>query len=193
MKIYFATHNKNKLKEIAKIIPSGFELLGLDELNLHEDIPETADTIEENSLMKTKYVFDKHQVACFGDDTGLEVAALNGAPGVFSARYAGPKCDSNENMALLLKNLEGEENRKARFKTVITYIDAKGIERQFTGIVNGEITKSQSGEKGFGYDPIFLPEGCDKTFAEMTSSEKNKISHRARAFRQLITFLEGAQ
>ncbi len=192
MKIYFATHNKNKLKEIAKIIPAGFELLGLEDLDLQEDIPETSDTIEGNSSMKTQYVFQKHGVVCFGDDTGLEVAALDGAPGVYSARYAGPNCDSKDNMKLLLKNMEGADNRKARFKTVITYIDASGNKNQFTGIVNGDITETQSGHEGFGYDPIFLPEGHSKTFAEMTSSEKNKISHRARAFRQLIQFLQQA-
>jgi XTP/dITP diphosphohydrolase len=189
MKLYFATHNPNKLKEIAKMLPAGIELLGLADLGLTEDIPETSDTIEGNSLQKTQYVFDKHGVACFGDDTGLEVAALKGAPGVYSARYAGPQCDSNDNMNLLLENLKGEKKRSARFKTVITYINAKGESKQFTGLANGVITETLSGKEGFGYDPIFLPDGKSKTFAEMPSYEKNKISHRARAFAQLIEYL----
>jgi XTP/dITP diphosphohydrolase len=189
MKLYFATHNPNKLKEIAKMLPAGIELLGLADLGLTEDIPETSDTIEGNSLHKTQYVFDKHGVACFGDDTGLEVAALKGAPGVYSARYAGPQCDSNDNMNLLLENLKGEKKRSARFKTVITYINAKGESKQFTGLANGVITETLSGKEGFGYDPIFLPDGKNKTFAEMPSYEKNKISHRARAFAQLIEYL----
>jgi XTP/dITP diphosphohydrolase len=189
MKLYFATHNPNNLKEIAKMLPAGIELLGLADLGLTEDIPETSDTIEGNSLQKTQYVFDKHGVACFGDDTGLEVAALKGAPGVYSARYAGPQCDSNDNMNLLLENLKGEKKRSARFKTVITYINAKGESKQFTGLANGVITETLSGKEGFGYDPIFLPDGKNKTFAEMPSYEKNKISHRARAFAQLIEYL----
>jgi XTP/dITP diphosphohydrolase len=189
MKLYFATHNPNKLKEIAKMLPAGIELLGLADLGLTEDIPETSDTIEGNSLQKTQYVFDKHGVTCFGDDTGLEVAALKGAPGVYSARYAGPQCDSNDNMNLLLENLKGEKKRSARFKTVITYINAKGESKQFTGLANGVITETLSGKEGFGYDPIFLPDGKNKTFAEMPSYEKNKISHRARAFAQLIEYL----
>lgn len=189
MKIYFATHNANKLREISQMMPEGFELLGLDDLNLHEDIPETAETIEGNSLMKTQYVFDKHKVACFGDDTGLEVEALNGAPGVYSARYAGSANDSKANMALLLKNLDKEQNRAARFKTVITFIDKNGNSQQFTGIAKGSITEELSGTEGFGYDPIFQPEGFDKTFAEMSSFEKNNISHRAKAFKKFIDYL----
>lgn len=190
MKIYFATHNPNKLKEISKILPEGLELLGLGDLGLHEDIPETSATIEGNSLMKTQYVFDKYGVACFGDDTGLEVAALDGAPGVYSARYAGAQKSSEDNMNLLLKKLQGKENRSARFKTVITYIDAAGEIKQFTGIARGTITHSKSGNAGFGYDPIFRPEGLDITFADMTAEEKNKISHRAKAFEQLVSYLK---
>lgn len=190
MKIYFATHNQNKLKEIKKLLPDGMELLGLNELGLVEDIPETSDTIEGNSLMKTQYVFDRHRVACFGDDTGLEVDALDGAPGVYSARYAGPEKDSNANMDLLLDNLEGVKNREARFKTVITYIDEKGLQRQFTGIADGKITSNKSGTEGFGYDPVFQPKGMDLTFAELSADEKNKISHRAKAFEQLVNFLK---
>jgi XTP/dITP diphosphohydrolase len=189
VKIYFATHNANKLREISKMLPEGFELLGLDELNLHEEIPETADTIEGNSLMKTQYVFDKHQVACFGDDTGLEVVALNNEPGVYSARYAGPDNDSNANMDKLLKNLEGKPDRTAQFKTVITYIDPDGKVKQFTGIAKGEITVQKSGAKGFGYDPIFRPDDHDLTFAEMSADQKNAISHRGKAFQQFMEYL----
>lgn len=189
MKIYFATHNKNKLKEIQQLLPAGFELLGLDDLQLNEDIPETADTIEENSRMKTRYVYDRYKVACFGDDTGLEVDALNGEPGVYSARYAGEEKDSNANMDLLLRKLALEKNRKARFKTVITYIAPSGAEKQFTGTVEGEITKGKTGGEGFGYDPVFKPIGHERTFAEMSPEEKNKISHRARAFQKLIDYL----
>lgn len=189
MKVYFATHNQNKLKEIQQLLPPEIELLGLGELSLHEEIPETADTIEENSRMKTRYVHDKHHVACFGDDTGLEVDMLGGEPGVYSARYAGAQKDSHANMDLLLEKLAGETNRTARFKTVITYIDSSGREHQFTGTVEGEITLEKSGTGGFGYDPVFKPHGSERTFAEMSPEEKNSISHRARAFRQLVQFL----
>ncbi len=189
MTIYFATHNQNKVKEIAKLLPEGMELRSLDDLDLHEDIPETADTIEGNSLMKTEYVFNKHGVACFGDDTGLEVDALNGEPGVFSARYAGPQKNSEDNMNLLMSKLEGLSDRSARFKTVITFIDENGTATQFTGIAEGSITPKKSGNEGFGYDPIFQPEGYSITFAEMSAEEKNKISHRGKAFTQLVNFL----
>lgn len=190
MELYFATHNRNKLSEIQKLLPENIRLLSLDDLGLQEEIPETADTIAGNSLMKTQYVYDQYQVACFGDDTGLEVDALQGAPGVRSARYASEGKDSEANMDLLLKNLENAENRTARFKTVITFIAADGDTRQFTGTVEGEITHTRSGEKGFGYDPVFRPAEHDKTFAEMSPEEKNKISHRGKAFRQLINFLK---
>ncbi|WP_258099362.1 non-canonical purine NTP diphosphatase [Marinoscillum pacificum] len=189
MTVYFATHNQNKVKEIAKLLPKGMELRSLDDLGLHEDIPETANTIEGNSLMKTEYVFNKHGVACFGDDTGLEVDALNGEPGVFSARYAGPQKNSEDNMHLLLSKLEGSQSRSARFKTVITFIDEEGTSTQFTGIAEGTITLKKSGNEGFGYDPIFQPEGYSITFAEMSAEEKNKISHRGKAFTQLVNFL----
>jgi len=189
MVIYFATHNANKLREIGQMMPDGIELRGLDDLNLHEEIPETADTIEGNSLMKTQYVFDKHAVACFGDDTGLEVEALGGEPGVCSARYAGPANDSKANMALLLEKLGDTTNRTARFKTVITYINEQGEAKQFTGIAEGKITHESSGKEGFGYDPIFIPEGEKRTFAEMSPAEKNAVSHRAKAFKQFIQYL----
>lgn len=190
MKLYFATHNSNKLKEIQKLLPQGMELLGLDSLGLNEDIPETADTIEGNSQMKTRYVYERHGVACFGDDTGLEVDALNGEPGVFSARYAGPQKDSEDNMKLLLERMTGHTNRSARFKTVITYIDSDGNEKQFTGIAEGTITEQRAGAEGFGYDPIFQPLGYDRTFAEMSAEEKNSISHRGKAFAQLVDYLK---
>ena len=189
MTIYFATHNQNKVKEIAKLLPKGMELRSLDDLGLHEDIPETANTIEGNSLMKTEYVFNKHGVACFGDDTGLEVDALNGEPGVLSARFAGPQKNSEDNMHLLMSKLKGSQNRSARFKTVITFIDEEGTSTQFTGIAEGTITLKKSGNEGFGYDPIFQPEGYSITFAEMSAEEKNKISHRGKAFTQLVNFL----
>ena len=189
MTLCFATHNRNKLGEIQKILPAGIRLIGLDDLGITEDIPETADTIEGNSLMKTAYVFERHQVPCFGDDTGLEVEALNNEPGVYSARYAGDHRSSEDNMDLLLENLRRKNNRKAQFKTVITYFDEHGNQSRFTGIVRGEITQEKSGSHGFGYDPIFRPEGYEKTFAEMSADEKNRISHRARAFQQLIDYL----
>lgn len=189
MTLYFATHNHNKLREISKLLPEGLNLLGLGDLNLHEEIPETAETIAGNSLMKTQYVYQKHGVACFGDDTGLVVDALNGEPGVYSARYAGPQKDSNDNMDLLLSRLLGHANRSARFVTVITYIDINGETKQFTGVAEGVITPSKSGREGFGYDPIFQPKGFDVTFAEMSAEEKNEISHRARAFKQLVDYL----
>ena len=190
MILYFASHNQNKVKEIAKLLPEGMELRSLDDLNLHEDIPETASTIEGNSLMKTEYVYKKHRVACFGDDTGLEVDALNGEPGVYSARYAGPQKSSEDNMSLLLSKLEGVQNRKARFKTVITFFDENGEISQFTGIATGGITNTKSGSEGFGYDPIFQPDGYPVTFAEMSAEDKNKISHRGKAFEQLVNFLK---
>ncbi|HCX24841.1 MAG: non-canonical purine NTP pyrophosphatase, RdgB/HAM1 family [Flammeovirgaceae bacterium] len=190
MILYFASHNQNKVKEIAKLLPQGMELRSLDDLNLHEDIPETASTIEGNSLMKTEYVYKKHRVACFGDDTGLEVDALNGEPGVYSARYAGPQKSSEDNMSLLLSKLEGVQNRKARFKTVITFFDENGEISQFTGIATGGITNTKSGSEGFGYDPIFQPDGYPVTFAEMSAEDKNKISHRGKAFEQLVNFLK---
>lgn len=193
MKLYFATHNSNKLKEIQKLLPQGMELLGLNSLGVTEDIPETAATIEGNSQMKTHYVFDHYGVACFGDDTGLEVDALNGEPGVYSARYAGPQKNSEDNMNLLLERMQGQANRAARFKTVITYIDGGGNEKQFTGIAEGTITAERSGAKGFGYDPIFQPSGYDRTFAEMTAEEKNSISHRGKAFAQLVDYLKKQQ
>ncbi|MFM7636603.1 MAG: non-canonical purine NTP diphosphatase [Crocinitomicaceae bacterium] len=188
MKIIFASHNQNKVKEIQNLLGNEIQLLSLTELGLEEDIPETANTIEGNSLLKAKYIWDKYQMTCFADDTGLEIEALNGEPGVFSARYAGDKKNDDANIDKILFKLSGHENRNARFKTVITLI-IDGQEFQFTGIVTGEIGLEKVGQNGFGYDPIFLPEKKGKTFAEMTLNEKNLFSHRARAFHQLVNFI----
>jgi len=188
MKIIFASHNQNKVKEIQNLLGDEIQLLSLTELGLEEDIPETADTIEGNSLLKAKYIWEKYQMTCFADDTGLEIEALNGEPGVFSARYAGDRKNDDANIDKVLSKLSGHENRNARFKTVITLIN-EGQEFQFTGIVNGEIGSEKIGQNGFGYDPIFVPEKQGKTFAEMTLNEKNLFSHRARAFQQLVNFI----
>ena len=189
MKICFATHNKNKLAEIKTLAPAHIELVSLEDLAQMEEIPETGKTLEENSAIKANFVFEKYAVACFADDSGLEVSALNGEPGVYSARYAGEQKDNDANMALLLKKLENKSDRSAAFKTVITYINERGESQQFVGQVAGTIMSMQSGTKGFGYDPIFKPIGETRTFAEMSSAEKNAISHRARAFKKFIDFL----
>ncbi len=192
MKICFATNNRNKLEEIAKMLGKNFDLVSLASIGCTEDIPEEQDTIEGNSLQKAEYVKEHYQVNCFADDTGLEVEALDGAPGVYSARYAGPDANNERNMDLLLQRLEGHENRNARFKTVITLIiDATTV--QFEGIVNGTIAKERSGLKGFGYDPIFVPEGMGVSFAAMSMEEKNTISHRSKAVQKLINYLQNAK
>ena len=188
MKIVFATNNANKIKEIQSLLPSTIEIISLESIGCHEEIPETADTIEGNSILKANYVIQKYGYDCFADDTGLEVEVLNNEPGVYSARYAGPQCLAEDNMNLLLKNLENKENRKAQFKTVIT-LNIKGEQLLFTGIAKGEITQIKSGNQGFGYDPIFRPENFQETFAEMSSELKNKISHRGEATQLLISYL----
>ena len=188
MKIVFATNNANKIKEIQSLLPSTIEIISLESIGCHEEIPETADTIEGNSILKANYVTQKYGYDCFADDTGLEVEVLNNEPGVYSARYAGPQCLAEDNMKLLLKNLENKENRKAQFKTVIT-LNIKGEQLLFTGIAKGEITQNKSGNQGFGYDPIFRPENFQETFAEMSSELKNKISHRGKATQLLISYL----
>lgn len=188
MKIVFATNNANKIKEIQSLLPSTIEIISLESIGCHEEIPETADTIEGNSILKANYVTQKYGYDCFADDTGLEVEALDNEPGVYSARYAGSQCLAEDNMALLLKNLENKENRKAQFKTVIT-LNIKGEQLLFTGIAKGEITQNKSGNQGFGYDPIFRPENFQETFAEMSSELKNKISHRGKATQLLISHL----
>ncbi len=188
-KFVFATNNLHKLEEVNAIIDDKIELLTLNDINCHTDIPETADTLEGNALIKAKFVYDNYHKDCFGDDTGLEVEALNGEPGVYSARYAGEGHDSEANIKKLLHNLEGVANRKARFRTVFALI-ADGKEHYFEGIINGEIIKVRKGTSGFGYDSIFVPEGYTQTFAEMGNDIKNKISHRAIATQKLCKFLQ---
>ena len=187
-KIIFATGNKNKLKEAAEILGGKYELVTAAEAGITEDIPETSDTIEGNASQKSHYLWKKTSMACFADDMGLEVEALGGRPGVYSARYAGDAKDSKANMEKLLSELEGEKNRNARFRTVISLITG-GKEYLFEGILKGRITESQRGNAGFGYDPVFMPEGYDKTLAEMPLHEKNLISHRGIAVRKLAEFL----
>ncbi len=188
MDICFATNNEHKLEEIRAILGNKFKILSLEEIGCNEELPEERDTLEGNSLQKAEYVFQKYKVACFADDTGLEVEELNGAPGVYSARYAGEQRNSERNMDLLLKNLEGKGNRKARFRTVITLIQPSVL-HQFEGIVEGSILGDRKGKGGFGYDPIFMPVGYSNTLAEMSMEEKNQISHRARATEKLVEFL----
>ena len=189
MKLVFATNNKHKLDEVRKITSHHpVEIVSLAEINCFDDIPETADTLEGNALQKAHYIQEKFGLNCFADDTGLEVEALNNAPGVYSARYAGPGHDSEANMKKLLQEMEGKENRKARFRTVIALV-WNGKTYTFEGIVNGTITTAKRGENGFGYDPIFIPEGYDQTFAELGDNIKNQISHRAKAVEKLDEFL----
>lgn len=189
MKLVFATNNKHKLDEVRKITSRHpVEIVSLAEINCFDDIPETADTLEGNALQKAHYIQEKFGLNCFADDTGLEVEALNNAPGVYSARYAGPGHDSEANMKKLLHEMEGKENRKARFRTVIALV-WNGKTYTFEGIVNGIITTTKRGENGFGYDPIFIPEGYKQTFAELGNDIKNQISHRAKAVEKLDEFL----
>lgn len=184
-----ATNNKHKLEEIRPLLEHHHHIIGLDELGCTEELAETSETLEGNSLQKARYIFDTYGLPCIADDTGLEVESLNGAPGVYSARYAGEQRNSDDNIALLLKNLQDKANRRARFRTIITLILEDGSVHYFEGIVNGEIITNKKGDKGFGYDPVFRPEGMDKTLAEMTIDEKNILSHRARAVQKLVTFL----
>ena len=187
-KFVFATNNAHKLEEVSTILGSKIELLSMKDINCNVDIPETADTLEGNALIKAKYIFNNYHLDCFADDTGLEVEALNGAPGVYSARYAGDAHNSEANMQKLLSDLEGIENRKAQFRTVFALI-IDGKDHLFEGIVKGVITKSRRGTSGFGYDPIFIPEGYTQTYAEMGKELKSKISHRALATNKLCNFL----
>lgn len=188
MNLVFASDNKNKIKEIQSILPETIKILSLEEIGCYEEIPETADTIEGNAILKANYVTKKYGYDCFADDTGLEVTALNGEPGVYSARYAGEQRDANDNMNKLLEALSGKSDRSAQFKTVIA-LNLKGKQSLFTGIAKGTITLNKTGSQGFGYDPIFQPENYSETFAELSSEVKNKISHRGKATRQLIDFL----
>jgi XTP/dITP diphosphohydrolase len=187
-KLVFATNNAHKLQEIRNIVPSGFEILGLKDIGCREDIPETAGTLEGNADIKAMFVYARYGLNCFADDTGLEVDALDGRPGVFSARYAGEEGDADKNIDRLLRELHGVENRKARFRTVISLL-IDGIIMHFEGIVEGRILLERRGEEGFGYDPVFLPDGYDRTFAEMDLELKNSISHRGRATRKLMEYL----
>ena len=193
MQIVFATNNQHKLSEIRDILGEQFEILSLADIGCHDDIPETADTLEGNALQKAQYIVERYGISCFADDTGLEVDALDGAPGVFSARYAGGEGhDSEANMQQLLKELGENNNRKARFRTVIALLEKKGevvAQHLFEGIVNGQITRKKHGHEGFGYDPIFQPDGYDDTFAQLGMDIKNKISHRARAVKKLAEYL----
>jgi XTP/dITP diphosphohydrolase len=188
-KLCFATNNAHKLEEIQAILGDSFELLSLKDINCQEELPETGNTLEANSLQKAKYLYDNYQIDCFADDTGLEVHALGGEPGVDSAYYAGGHRSHADNVNLLLKNLVNKSDRSARFRTVITLIK-NGEIHQFEGIVNGTIIDNLRGTEGFGYDPIFIPESHDRTFAEMDIIEKGQISHRGRAFQKLVNFLK---
>lgn len=189
MKLVFATNNKNKIIEVQQMLPPTIEIISLESIGCFEEIPETADTIEENAIMKADYVTQKYGYDCFADDTGLEVEALNGEPGVFSARYAGEQRNSDDNMNKVLKLLTDKSNRKAQFKTVIA-LNIGGKKHLFTGIASGEITLEKTGNQGFGYDPIFKPEGFNLTFAQLPLEEKGAISHRGKATAQLIAFLK---
>ncbi|WP_010520944.1 non-canonical purine NTP diphosphatase [Aquimarina agarivorans] len=189
MKIVFATANQNKVKEVQALLPDTVQILSLKDINCLEDIPETSETIEGNAIQKAQYIFDNYGYACFADDTGLEVDALNGDPGIYSARYAEPEKNADNNMSKLLNELAAKNNRKAHFKTVIAIIGFNKELKTFEGICNGEITTEKYGEKGFGYDPIFKPFGYDITFAQMPLAEKNKIGHRGKAVQKLISYL----
>ena len=192
MKLVFASNNKNKIKEIQSILNGSIQLLSLEDIGCHEEIPETANTIEGNAILKANYVTEKYGYDCFADDTGLEVNALNGEPGVYSARYAGEQKNADDNMNKLLNSLINKEDRSAQFKTVIA-LNIKGEQKLFTGIAKGTITLNKAGNHGFGYDPIFQPENYSETFAELASDIKNKISHRAKATQQLIDFLNSTK
>ncbi len=193
MNLTFASGNKGKLSEVAAVLePLGIKINGLDDIGFSGEIPETADTLKGNALIKAEFVFNKFGINCFADDSGLEVEALNGAPGVFSARYAGAQKSDAANISKLLSELEGEKNRKACFKTVIALI-IDGKTHIFEGIIEGTINQTMLGKNGFGYDPVFIPNGYSKTFAEMTKEEKNKISHRALAVKQMFDFLKAVK
>lgn len=192
MQLVFATNNLNKLKEVQALIPSHIKLLSLKDIGCFEDVPETQVTIEGNAIQKAEYIKKHYGYDCFADDTGLEVAALNNEPGVYSARYAGEQRDANDNIEKLLDNLKSKTNRKAQFKTVIA-LHLNGKLETFTGICKGQITTQKSGNQGFGYDPIFKPTGFEQTFAEMDLTLKNTIGHRGKAVTQLVIFLNNSK
>ena len=191
MKIVFATNNPNKLKEIQALIPNGIEIVSLKEIGCTEDIPETGDTLEANAFQKAHYIKEYYGYDCFADDTGLEVEALNGAPGVYSARYAGAERSAEANMDKILNELQGKENRTALFRTAIALI-LKGEEHFFEGKVEGYISKDKQGDEGFGYDPIFLPENEKTSFAQMSMKQKGTLSHRGRAVKKLVAYLKNS-
>ena len=193
MRICFASHNKDKVKELNGIIGKFHDIYGLKELGMEENIPETGSTFEENSQIKAQYIFEKYKVPVLADDSGLSVKSLNGEPGVFSSRYASNHKDDNANIDLLLKKLGENKERKAEFKTVITFINKDGSQHQFAESIEGIITKEKQGENGFGYDPIFQPKNHNRTFAELSFEKKNKISHRAKAVKKLMEYLHQIQ
>lgn len=188
MNIVFATNNQHKVSEINHIIGNKFSIVSLKDINILEDIPETQNTIEGNAVQKAYYVYNNYGYNCFADDTGLEVMALNNRPGIYSARYAGPECSSIKNMAKLLEEMKNQTNRSARFRTVIAYIEENNT-YTFEGIIKGTISYKPTGNKGFGYDPIFIPDGFSLTFAEMNLEHKNAISHRGQALKKFVRFL----
>jgi XTP/dITP diphosphohydrolase len=190
MTLCFATNNAHKLEEVVPLLKGSFDLLSLDQIGCKEELPETQDTLSGNSFQKADFVFQNFNTPCFADDTGLEVEALNGAPGVYSARYAGAHRNSNDNINLLLENLRGSQNRKARFCTIITLVGLTPEPVFFEGIIEGEIIDEKRGNTGFGYDPVFVPNGHDLTFAEMSLEQKNTLSHRAIATKKLIEYLK---
>jgi len=188
MKLIFATHNPGKLQEVREMLAPKYDVIGLNDLNDHEDIVEDAPTLEGNAIIKAQTVWQRHGLPCFSDDTGLEIDALNGAPGVYSARYAGPNKNPQDNMDKVLQELAGTENRQAQFRTAVA-LHYNSEYKMFEGIVRGTIAKKRMGDKGFGYDPIFIPEGHQTSFAQMDPAVKNSISHRGRAIRALVDFL----
>ena len=189
MRLVFATNNQHKIKEVAHLLPTDLQLISLKDIECDDDLPETGVKLEDNARQKARYVHDKFGVDCFADDTGLEIEALNGRPGVYSARYAGPACIAEDNVLKVLTELQGVQNRKARFRTVIAlYLSDK--EYIFEGSIEGRITEAPAGSHGFGYDPVFVPEGEQRTFAEMSLEEKNRFSHRSNAIRKLSDFLK---
>ena len=188
-KLVFATNNDHKLRELTQIVPPEFELLSLNDIGCSDDIPETGDTLEINAAQKSFYIWEKYGINCFADDTGLEIEALGNEPGVYSARYAGEERSATANMLKVLQKMTNEPNRKARFRCVISVV-IDGNEKQFEGIVNGTILTEKHGDAGFGYDPIFMPDGFNQSFAEMTAADKNQVSHRGRAVMKLVDYLK---
>ena len=191
-KLVFATNNEHKLREVKQVLQSDFELLSLDQIGCFDEIPETGTTLEVNASQKSYFIWDKYGINCFADDTGLEIEAIDNEPGVYSARYAGEQKDPSANIVKVLEKLSGKTNRNARFRCVISLV-IDGVEQQFEGIVQGKILNEKHGEAGFGYDPIFMPDGYSVSFAEMSSEVKNQISHRGRAVTKLVSYLKNLE